>query len=54
MIKTILVPNAPWPKLELTPTKKSQQKKQRVKPSEVDANFDKWLEKEFPNVKRWR
>jgi hypothetical protein len=52
-MKTVLVPNAPWPKWELVPPKRSH-KKQRAKPSEVDANFDKWLQKEFPNVKRWR
>ena len=54
MIKTVLAPNAPWPKIEPVVPKRSHHKK-RVKPSEVDANFDKWLQKEFPNVgKRWR
>lgn len=53
IMKTVLVPNAPWPKWEPVPPKRSHHKK-RPKPSEVDAKFAEWLEKEFGNVKRWR
>jgi hypothetical protein len=51
-IKTVLVPNAPWPKwVSVEPTKRP---KKRAKPSEIDAKFEQWLQKEFGNVKRWR
>ena len=47
-MKTILVPNAPWPTWTPVPPKRSHHKKKRLKPSEVDANFDRWIKKEFP------
>ena len=53
MIKTVLAPNAPWPKWEPVPPKRSHHKK-RPKPSEVDANFELWIKKEFPNGVRRR
>ena len=49
MMKTVLVPNAPWPKWEPVPPKRSHKK--RVKPSEVDAKFNEWLQKECGYVK---
>jgi hypothetical protein len=56
MTKTVLVPNAPWPKW-VEPAKRAKRTK-RAKPSEVDAKFEQWLsrnaDKENTNgVRRW-
>jgi hypothetical protein len=53
IMKTVLVPNAPWPQIIIDAKAKAAPKK-RVKPSEVDAKFNEWLQKEFGNVKRWK
>lgn len=44
-MKTVLAPNAPWPK-PAQPKAKPQPKprKQRVKPQRVDENFERWLQ----------
>ena len=44
-MKTVLAPDAPWPKWEPKLPKK------RAKPSEVDAKFNEWLSKECGYVK---
>lgn len=41
MTKTVLVPNAPWPKW-VEPAKRAKRTK-RARPSEVDAKFEQWL-----------
>ena len=41
MMKTVLVPNAPWPKW-VEPAKRAKRTK-RARPSEVDAKFEQWL-----------
>ena len=50
MIKTVLAPNAPWPKIE--PVQPKAKPKKKAKPpstygkrKQTDANFDKWLGK---------
>jgi hypothetical protein len=45
MIKTVLAPNAPWPKWVEPPVKASKRTK-RAKPSEVDAKFEQWLKEQ--------
>ena len=40
-MKTVLVPNAPWPKW-IEPAKRAKRTK-RARPSEVDAKFEQWL-----------
>ena len=42
MIKTVLAPNAPWPKW-VEPAKRANKRTKRAKPSEVDAKFELWL-----------
>lgn len=42
MVKTVLAPNAPWPKPVIKePYKKKY--KPKIKSDKVDENFDKWL-----------
>lgn len=57
IMKTVLVPNAPWPQIIIDAKASASVKaapKKRVKPSEVDAKFNEWLQKEFGNVKKWK
>ena len=51
-MKTVLAPNAPWPKW-VEPAKRAKRTK-RAKPSEIDAKFEQWIKKEFPNGVRRR
>jgi len=52
IMKTVLVPNAPWPKIIIDAQSKAKAApKKRVKPSEVDAKFNEWLQKECGYVK---
>ena len=41
-MKTVLAPNAPWPKW-VEPAKRANKRTKRAKPSEVDAKFELWL-----------
>ena len=46
MIKTVLAPNAPWPKIEPVqpkPKKKPKPRQPYGKRKQTDANFDAWL-----------
>jgi hypothetical protein len=51
IMKTVLVPNAPWPQIIMEAKAKKAAPKKRVKPSEVDAKFNEWLQKECGYVK---
>ena len=54
IMKTVLVPNAPWPQIIMDAKASASVKatpKKRVKPSEVDAKFNEWLAKECGYVK---
>lgn len=42
VIKTVLAPNAPWPKIE--PVEPKKPKKKPVKSTATDKKFDAWLE----------
>ena len=42
-MKTVLAPNAPWPKWVEPPAKRANKRTKRAKPSEVDAKFELWL-----------
>lgn len=42
-MKTVLAPNAPWPK-EIAKIKTQKVKKQKIASKKIDANFEKWLE----------
>jgi hypothetical protein len=46
MMKTVLAPNAPWPKWEQVPPKRSHHKKKRSKPEETDLKFEQWLKEQ--------
>ena len=43
MIKTVLVPGAPWPKKDTKIIK-------RKKPAETDLNFEAWVQKQRENI----
>ena len=43
VIKTVLAPNAPWPKIEPVEPKKPKPKKRPAKPNATDQKFDAWL-----------
>ena len=49
-MKTVLAPNAPWPKWEPVPPKRSHHKKKKLTRSEtdamIDANFERWLKEQ--------
>jgi hypothetical protein len=47
-MKTVLAPNAPWPKFE------PKMPKKRAKPSEVDAKFEQWLKENKDGITRRR
>jgi hypothetical protein len=55
-MKTILVPNAPWPKWEPVPPKRSHHKKKKLTRSEtdamIDANFERWLKENTHGIRR--
>lgn len=49
IIKTVLVPNAPWPKWEPVPPKRSHKKKKLTRSETdamIDANFERWLKEQ--------
>ena len=52
-MKTVLAPNAPWPKWVEPPAKASKRTK-RAKPSEVDAKFEQWLQENTHGITRRR
>lgn len=41
VIKTVLAPNAPWPKIE--PVEPKKPKKKQARPAATDQKFDQWL-----------
>ena len=47
IMKTVLVPDAPWPKWEPVPPKRSHhKKKKRSTPQETDLKFEQWLSRD--------
>jgi len=55
MIKTVLVPNAPWPKWEPVPPKRSHHKKKLTRSETnamIDANFERWLQENTHGIRR--
>jgi hypothetical protein len=49
-MKTVLAPNAPWPKW-VEPAKRAKRTK-RAKPSEIDAKFELWLKENTHGIRR--
>lgn len=45
-MKTVLAPNAPWPKIEPLPERKKKKYTPRKTQAELDMRFDQWLERE--------
>jgi len=55
MIKTVLAPNAPWPKWEPVPPKRSHHKKKLTRSETnamIDANFERWLKENIHGIRR--
>ena len=45
-MKTVLAPNAPWPKIEPLPERKPKKRSVPKKPTQADMRFDEWLKRE--------
>ena len=50
-MKTVLVPNAPWPKW-VESAKRAKRTTKRARPSEIDAKFEQWLKENTNGIRR--